>query len=254
MKAAQHDRQPSEPEIEFDYVISLGASCRVTWNLRKAFDFSTAFPFDWWVTPIAAVVSVIEGCDASHLYDPELLVERSSRSGEISTIEHCGLGIGLHHEFPKSLGDNGEFILPDWRNHLEKPKLRTQFLLERLYSLNRPGIKLLFVRHGVGWQSPTFGAAQAVEQLKNAIWVRFNLAHPHLLLINCPGVEDASIAKIEFEDQEGIGWRGDIPAWATALGGLPYRLTNPKLKPFDARLNPGSRRDVDEVLNERALA
>lgn len=77
----------------FDYVVPVGCNCRNTWNLRRHFGFGNGFPFDWWITPLPALLSLLQKFDIPYLYAPELLEAVSSEDGSISSIRHRELGI-----------------------------------------------------------------------------------------------------------------------------------------------------------------
>jgi hypothetical protein len=60
---------------EVDYVISLGGNCHAAWNVSRFFNFSTALPFDWRITPWRTLNEVLSDFDIDRLYCPDLLEE-----------------------------------------------------------------------------------------------------------------------------------------------------------------------------------
>jgi hypothetical protein len=224
---------------EVDYVISLGGNCRATWNVRRFFNFSTAFPFDWWITPWRALAELLSDFDTDHLYCPDLLEEVRANDGAIASIRHRELGIILQHEFPRDWNSPGNPVRIDWRESLAKPRQRTRYLLDRLTSLDTAGTRILFVRNtlhraidGIETISPDL----TVERLR----VLFPLANIHLLLINCPmEVSDPDISHLNFDDTA-EEWRGDWEVWHHALKSTGFRLENPTLRAFDKGAEPES--------------
>ena len=59
----------------FTHIVSLGYRCRTTQRLREHYGFKTAFPFDWWITPLQSAVRVLRDWDLQRLYDPAKLRE-----------------------------------------------------------------------------------------------------------------------------------------------------------------------------------
>jgi Putative papain-like cysteine peptidase (DUF1796) len=82
-----------------DLAISLGPACQTAFNLRRFTGISRAFPFDWWVTPLHAVVAVIESRF-------ELAIEPGNL--EITPDRHSVLNKAFellhHHDFRRVCG------------------------------------------------------------------------------------------------------------------------------------------------------
>jgi len=224
---------------EVDYIISLGGNCRTAWNVRRFFNFSTAFPFDWWITPWRALDELLSDFDIDRLYCPDLLEEVRANDGAIASIRHRELGIILQHEFPRDWYSPGNPVRIDWRESLAKPKHRTRYLLDRFASLETAGTRILFVRNtlhravdGTNSISPDVTA----ERLR----MLFPLANIHLLLINCPiEVRDPAINHLNFDDAA-EEWRGDWEVWQRALKSTGFRLENATLPAFDKGAEPES--------------
>jgi hypothetical protein len=125
------------------HVISLGGNCRIAHNLRRVLDLKTAYPFDWWVSPLAGAIQFLNAPDLEKLYDPEAL-EAVRHNGGIFTVRNTIYGIGLHHEFPR---DAKGLVQEDFRDFVEKPKARTRHLLDRLRELNSADNDIVCVRN-----------------------------------------------------------------------------------------------------------
>ena len=223
----------------FDYAISLGGNFRATWNLRRYFDFGTAFPFDWWITPWRALNELLLDFDVDRIYNRDLLEEVTGKNDTITGIRHRELGIFLQHEFPRDWDLPGNPVRANWHERLDQPKQRTRFLLDRLLSVNTRGTQILFLRnalHPVVEGGTLLPAAETAERLR----AMFSLADIHLLLVNCPTrVNDANVGHLDFKDAA-AEWRGDWSAWRRALSSTGMRLKNPTLKAFDIKADPNT--------------
>ncbi len=98
----------------FSHVASLGRRCRTTHRLRRFFGFDTAFPFDWWITPLDGAVRFLRDWDLERLYDPARLRD-VRRWGRSRYVEHADYRIRLQHEFP--MDEARQRVLPGWRAH-----------------------------------------------------------------------------------------------------------------------------------------
>ena len=126
----------------YDEIVSLGAHCRVAYNLRRTFGISRAFPFDWWVTPAQALVAFLGDPSFDKLYD-ELRMAPAMGGDRILAIDNLHYGVQLQHEFPRQ---RGGALVDDWPAHLGSARERTEFLWDRMVGLMRQGRRMLFVR------------------------------------------------------------------------------------------------------------
>jgi hypothetical protein len=128
-------------------VVGLGPLCATSYNLRRHFDFSEAFPFDWWVTNGNSITAALSKLEVDYIYDLSLLEVTEDRH----TVCHKELGILLHHEFPRGpnypSGRSGP-ILDNIGAHISIPKARTRHLISKFNALNCTGKRILFVREG----------------------------------------------------------------------------------------------------------
>ena len=224
---------------EVDYVISLGGNCRAAWNVRRFFNFSTAFPFDWWITPWRALNELLSDFDIDRLYCPDLLEEVKTKDGAIASIRHRELGIILQHEFPRDWNSPGNPVCGDWGESIATPKRRTRYLLDRFVSLDTPGTRILFVRntlHRPVDGTNTISPGVTTERLR----ALFPLANIHLLLTNCPiEANDPGVSHLDFDDAA-KDWRGDWEVWHRAFKSTGFRLANSALPTFDKGAEPES--------------
>jgi hypothetical protein len=195
-------------------VVSLGRSCTAAYNLRRHYDFGGAFPFDWWVTPVAGVRGLLRRPDPDWLYDPALIeiVENGA------TVRHRELGILLHHEFPRRWGEPGIPVRSDFREKIARPKERTAFLLSKLLKLNQTIEHILFVRERVlgDKDSPADALSEVFDRASWTLVEWDQLARPNR------------------------DWRGDPDEWDALLSGLGVSyLRRLDEKPFSP-IEPGA--------------
>lgn len=189
--------------VTYSQIVSLGARCQTTHNIRRHFNHSSGFPFDWWITPLEGLLAILSRPDAEWLYQSNLL----ERIEDGLTVIHRPTGIQLHHEFPRENGN----VVPNYLDFIEKPKARTAALFSKLLALNdNASENILFVREG----DDDARLAQALGSLFGNI--RWRLA---------------SLPKNNLRD--GPNWKGDASVWDLDLGTLNARLVNPTLRPFD---------------------
>jgi Putative papain-like cysteine peptidase (DUF1796) len=223
----------------FDYVVSLGGNCRTAWNLRRFFNFGNAFPFDWWITPCSALNQLLQDFDVDRLYTRDLLHEVKREDGAISSIRHRELGIIFQHEFRRIWDVPSNPVFSNWHKFLDRPKQRTKFLVDRLFSLNLSGTQILFVRNAL-YSEVEEKASLPVRETAERLRASFPRASIHLLLVNCPTrFDDRFVTHLDFPDTA-KEWHGDWRAWQHALNGTGFQLINPTLRPFDITAEPES--------------
>jgi hypothetical protein len=205
------------------HIVSLGMRCVVAHNLRRFYDFSTAYPFDWWVTPAPGLIALLNDPDISALYDPTQL---SLLEGGKSVC-HAN-GIRLFHEFERDKSQKGKPVLPGWQEALAAPKERTAALMQRLLDLNAPGNRIAFFRQ----------PDRRVRAVRAALDARFPLAEWTLVPL-APIEKDAALEK---------EWRGDPNAWDRVLGDLDLRFDRGRHRPHADSVSPREDRSVDALV------
>ena len=205
----------------FTHIVSLGYRCRTTQRLREHYGFKTAFPFDWWITPLGSAVRVLRDWDLERLYDPDRLRE-VRRWGRTVYVEHDDYRIRLQHEFP--MDEARRRVLPGWRDHLAEAKARTAHLMGKFDALDRPDRKVLFVRElkaGEGAEAGLLG------QLREAALARAPRAESQFLLISPQDVRADGWTPLKIDDPRAEPWTGTPEIWDAALDGLGFRLERP---------------------------
>jgi hypothetical protein len=220
---------------EITHVVSLGGNCRVTYNLRKYFNFLSAYPFDWWITPLRSVTQFLKDPDLEKLYNPKYLLPLM-KAGTIESIKNSHFDILLHHEFPRTNGS----VVDNFVEHTDKPKTRQRYLLKKLNSLNDGVNKLLLVRNFL-WNERI--SAPEITEFLTAAKTTFNRAHCQFLFINCPlEFEGDSIINLRFSDP-GSDWKGDHQVWTEHLATLAINFS-----PADGRLYQESSPEIESKL------
>jgi hypothetical protein len=162
------------------------------------------------------------------LYDASAL-EEINTDGEISAIHSTEYGFRLFHEFPRQPGANAlATVAPGWRDHIAVAATRHEERLRRLQLLDRPGNRILFVRHRFRSEADVAdgedpGAAVAV--LWDALRCNWPSAEIRLLLVNFSpgGVLPEGVLRLDFEELPGPTrepWRGDEEQWRKRFASL----------------------------------
>ncbi|WP_198372072.1 class I SAM-dependent methyltransferase [Roseomonas rosulenta] len=201
----------------------------MAYNLRRHLNFSTAYPFDWWITPTRGLIALLEAFDVERLYDTRLL----ARDWQDTSVRSIDYGVWLHHEFPREWSQPGQPVAENFRDLTERPRRRTEHLVHRFRAMDRPGERILFVREVPSEDRGRDGTADAAA-LADALRARFAQAEFVLLVVNgrlsgtAPGV-----IGVEIPEADGGDWRGDVEAWGNCLARLGIRLA-PGLHPTAA--------------------
>jgi len=109
-----------------DCLVSLGPNCRMTYNMREHFGVERAYPFDWWITPAASMLKMIQPGFRFHIERADLEIIPQP---VFNTVLNKRLGMLMHHDFVR---ENDEWVreIPDDRIDLLNAKYSALF--ERL--------------------------------------------------------------------------------------------------------------------------
>lgn len=189
-------------------VVSLGPQCATAHNLRRYFDFSTAYPFDWWVTAGAAITTLLTDLDVEKIYDAANLQVIEGRH----SVSHRQSGALLHHEFPRGSaypdGRSGP-IAENYLDALPDRKSRAQHIFGRFAKLDDTASRILFVRQGV-----------PIEGLEAALEKRFPLASWGILYVPI------------LADDPDLGWKQSPVAWDALLASTRAKLVRSRHEAF----------------------
>src|SRR5665213_3926152 len=115
----------------FTALVSLGYRCRSTQRLREFFGVDSAYPFDWWVSPLKGVVRLLREWDIEQLLDLEMLQEVHA-GRHVAYVRHRRYGVKLQHDFPL----DGKYVAPGWQDHLPAVNARISYLMRKLDRLS----------------------------------------------------------------------------------------------------------------------
>jgi hypothetical protein len=200
--------QMSVPELareKVTHIVSLGHRCATAYNLRRHFDFSSAFPFDWWITPGTSIADFLRNPDVNYLYEPSELQLTEQRG----SVRHRTLGILLHHEFPRDWKSKPPPVVENFRDFVAEPKRRSAYLIAKLLRLNTLQNRVLFIRDAPIGQE-TLDALSDTFPL--AVWAT------------------TSVSRIP--EDEKYGWKCDPTAWDSELSKTGVLLDRTNHRPF----------------------
>ena len=203
----------------YDEIVSLGCDCTVTYNLRRTFGLTRAYPFDWWVTSLQALSTWLRQPSAPRLYDPDLL-EPVWIEGVKQGLRNTHYGIELRHEFPRNDGGGG--VSDDWADRLDKERGRTEYLHDRFMSLPEAADRVLFVRSFKDWETDHIKGrvTSLVAEIRQSLSVLLPGLDHDLLLVDCPEAVDLpGVSSIRVDDPRTGDWRGTRKLWARQLRG-----------------------------------
>ncbi|WP_219760878.1 DUF1796 family putative cysteine peptidase [Neoroseomonas alba] len=200
-----------------DHIVSLGTACETAYNLRRHYDFATAYPFDWWISGTGGVAHLIRDGAAADLYRVEDLEAWNGGAA----IRNTRYDIRLHHEFPRDWRAPGQPVAAGWTEHVATPRRRTAHLTRRFFGLAGTARSVVFFR--------MFGQADSSEAdtlaLLNALQHRFAAVPTGVVFVNHRGPSPGNWPIEHITVGRRGDWRGDSGAWDAALSSLRLRLT-----------------------------
>lgn len=224
-------RRPPDPS-PFSHVVPLGLSCRVTHQVRRFTGIGIAYPFDWWLSPLAGLAGYLADPDPRRIYAPDRLLE-VREEGRLKAIRSIEFGVELFHEFPRIRipvdGVEVSVVAPDWATHIGAARDKHAQRLGRLLATDQPGNRILFVRHRYDAELADPAPAAVVRALDAALQSLWRKAKVELLLVNvpCDGRLPAGVRRVAIEDvpgPPGDEWQGDSTHWRAAFEAQGIRL------------------------------
>lgn len=214
------------------HVIPLGVSCRVTHQVRVFFGTGIAYPFDWWISPVAGLTRYLVNPDPAQVYGEGCLEERFE-DGLVVAIRSKHFGAEMFHEFPRiqvsSRGRRVSTVAPGWQEHAARAQEKHSARLQRLLALDDRSNRLLFVRHKFAADPAAVAPTQDIADLWAVLHSRWPSARVDLLLVNVPvqGRLPRGVRSVVIDDLPGPTpeeWQGDHQHWRTAFAGQDLRL------------------------------
>lgn len=223
------------------HIVSIGKACRITYQLRRHFNFGLSFPFDWWVSQPEGIAAAL-----SPDFDPygEDLLQERVVSGVIKGITSCNGAISFHHEFSRDTSKPSKPITPNWRDQVSKNREVFMRRRQRLLDLNNSNEHILFVRHA-------FDDEAGFNLVFSKLQSTFDRAEISVLLLNqtshVPG--DRRIFKAVIDDSPAPvrqgSWKGIDEEWDTLFASSGFRLENSDIPPFrDIRMGQEALEDA----------
>ncbi len=180
------------------HVVSLGADCTISYNIRRYFNVSEAYPFDWWVTPLNSLKFFLQDPDIESLFDVNKLTLINDRD----SIINPDVGIKYHHDFSR---DSNNLIADNYVLEVQNVISKYKFLTTRFFELNNPKNKIIFFRTGGGYD------INSENDLIGLLNSRFEKPFFSLVYVEQP----------DFKDYD---WRGDPLEWDKIFKNLNFNL------------------------------
>jgi hypothetical protein len=203
--------------MKITYAVSLGSAGELSYNLRRHFNFRTAFPLDWWRVSFRGALDAL-----NPQYDPYADLVLNKYRGRGAFVRTRDGNIEIDHELS---GEN-------WRDQIGTARTRFTFLRDRLLALNSASSTILFGRHEGNGEVEQGTNPATIDDLIAGVKAVFNKSLNIFLLLNTPrpkwperGVFPREIARTDTST-----WVGDPATWDAALA--DFTLENLLLPPF----------------------
>jgi hypothetical protein len=186
--------------MKYSKIVSLGLDCQPAHYIRTLSKQTEAYPFDWLITPVDALVNLIEHGPESLFYDSSQFEDLHEKRPSNATIKHKRLGVVFFHDFPPNQGLGAFMQVQSKYRHLATRWQQT---------LAPTNTNVLFIRHYA-----TKDQAMAIQQA-------FKKQYPKLsfdLLVVNEGESDkdpwnlTGITNINVAATGG-DWHGDVDGW-----------------------------------------
>nr|WP_255643142.1 DUF1796 family putative cysteine peptidase [Acidocella sp. KAb 2-4] len=193
----------------FHKVVSLGYACDVAHQIRRILHQTESYPFDWLLTPLNAVQTLIQtGFDG--FLAPENLVHEHNYVLDRET------GIKYLHDFKNLENFSGEIM--EIREKYSRRVARWQDLMRHQASI-------LFVRGQKDYDHLPPISLDAARRLWSVIAQAYPAISLHLLVIqplDCtvPDFADDKITMVRMGNPDPIVWSGDDGKWQQLLSGI----------------------------------
>src|SRR4051794_12157646 len=126
-----------------DLVVSLGPNCRNAFNLRRIIGDETAYPFDWWITPVRSMLAMIGPDFTFDLQPSDLSIE-----SDCETVLNRRLNLLHHHDFPRNR-TNGKRVEALGPSVIDELTAKYRSLFTRLHDRVAAASRPLFVLNGL---------------------------------------------------------------------------------------------------------
>jgi hypothetical protein len=192
--------------MRFEKVLSLGYACDVAHQIRRILKQTESYPFDWLLTPINALQSMIQ-TDFENFLEEEYLCQ------EKNYVLDRQSGIKYLHDFKN---------LPEWSNDTSAVKDKYRRRIDRWLELMTQDMPALFVRgQKENDRLPSIDHAGAVDLL-NIINQKYPSIKAHLLVIQpidslIPDFKGDTITMVKMPSPNPAVWSGDNEKWESLI-------------------------------------
>lgn len=198
-------RRPA-PALVPHRIVSLGAVCEVAYQVRRLTRSERAYPFDWWVTPLASVLKVLEA-GAPAVFEAANLMKVPDYGGVPALYSRLS-GTVHRHEFPAG----EDYLALGEAEMAERLIPKYEALQARLVDDCAEGTTL-FVRQCLPAHDPKDDALEETLDQLHAALATF-AADPRLLLLDYapvrprPWLMTASVPRLRDHNDLGSrrGW------------------------------------------------
>ncbi len=167
-------------------------------------------------------------CDPARIYSAQGLRE-VIEDGRAIALESVEFGVQPFHEFARHRQDGVSVIRPGWQEQVAAAGERHAARLERLLALDRPGRRVLFVRHRFDADRARAPEQAAIDALARALERQFSRCEHQLLLIGLQGLRparSAGVLSLEIDDLPAAApeeWQGADAGWDRGFRALRIR-------------------------------
>lgn len=214
----------------FDSLIGLGGSCEVAANVRRRFGIERAGMLDWWISPFAGLVRLIEE-GPSCLFDPADMDLTPDKDAAISRA----FGFVFHHDFPRD--SEGLVLESDAPERLCALRNKFHMLWNRMNDACQPGASVLFLRSRrdmlVSSNTPVENADSErghadLARLCEAIRCRWPQTRAKVLFLGYDRYVHHSMAAFDTVEDMGdiMDWSGSATGWDAMFQRQAIVLTN----------------------------
>lgn len=190
--------------MKYHKYISVGHACQPANYIKSLTSQQEANFFDWLVTPVGALVKLVEFGPESLFYDKSQFWTVDEPGRKKATVTHKSLGVVFYHEFP--LG-------PKALNSFTQVELKFRHLAQRWHGLGQTSRKVLFIRHYAGKNDSLL--------IQNTLREAFPNLPFDLLSVNedeenkapwgIPGIINMCV------NPTGADWKGDSVGWTNVF-------------------------------------
>jgi len=224
----------------YDRILSLGATCTPTWQIRHRTGDEALFPLDWTTTTFDALIPLI---DSNFAALTDVSAYRETADGH--SIRNIRSDTRHIHDFPRT-PDNR--LAPNWRAALPLVQRKYEAAIDRWNDAVESSGSILFVRHQGHFDLNAGTCANLLPGDVEKLCVYLEWKYPRLafdvLLVTAgihpdmPGHGRVQVATVGYGesdwDNPADRWKGATGQWQAALAATLARTPTPASAPAAA--------------------